>query len=163
MSILTSRKWILVAGVLLALVVLAVVGKKSVKAELVVAAAPEEVWRLITAGAEYRSWNPVLVPLEGNIALGDQVMYELTDNKGNKSTISARVKAFEAPRYLNQFGGIPGIITFNHEYILEPTDGGTRIIQQEEYRGLYIWFWDHEWLNGAYASVNKAIRRKIGE
>ena len=158
-----SFKWVLVVGMLLAFVTLAVTGRKSVKAELFVAATPEEVWRVIIDGSDYQSWNPLLVPLEGDIALGNKVTYEMTDNKGNKSNISARVKAFETNRYLNQFGGIPGIITFNHEYKLEPLDGGTRIIQQEEYRGLYVWFWDPEWLNGAYADVNEAISRKIGE
>ena len=40
--------------------------------------------------------------------------------------IKSRVELFDPPRHLNQFGGYVGVITFDHHYILEPVDGGTR-------------------------------------
>ena len=49
------------------------------------------------------------------------------------------------------------MLTFNHQYILQPEDGGTRIIQHEEYRGLGVWFWDESWVTPAYASINEAL------
>ncbi|MEK9553523.1 MAG: hypothetical protein VW446_09705, partial [Alphaproteobacteria bacterium] len=49
--------------------------------------------------------------------------------------IKSRVELFDAPRHLNQFGGYVGIITFDHHYILEPVEGGTRVVQREDYTG----------------------------
>ena len=45
----------------------------------------------------------------------------------------------EPNRELNQVGSVPLVLTFDHQYLLEPADGGTRIVQHEVYRGLGVW------------------------
>ena len=37
---------------------------------------------------------------------------------------------------LRQSGGLPGILTFDHRWLLEPVEGGTRVIQHEVDRGI---------------------------
>ena len=62
---------------------------------------------------------------------------------------------------MNQFGGYTGIITFDHHYILEKVDGGTKVIQREEYTGVYMNFWDASWVEPAYGRVNEALRDEV--
>ena len=62
---------------------------------------------------------------------------------------------------LNQYGGTPGILTFDHNYYLIPEDGGTRVIQKEEYNGIGVLFWDSGWVEGAYRNVNHALKDKV--
>ena len=63
-------------------------------------------------------------------------------------------------RELNQVGGIPGILNFDYKWLLEPVDGGTRVVQHEEYHGIGVWFWDESWVEPAYANTFRSARGK---
>ena len=64
---------------------------------------------------------------------------------------------------LNQFGGMRGILTFDHQWLLEPVEGGTKVIQHEEYRGIGVWFWDYSWVEPAYTKANDALKKRVME
>ena len=64
-------------------------------------------------------------------------------------------------RLLNQRGGIWGMLTFDHRWELEPVEGGTRLVQHEEYRGLFLPFWDYSWVEPAYAKANEGLKRRV--
>ena len=62
-------KWLIGFSVVIALlVVTGLLVKKSVRAEIVVAAAPGEVWATITNPSTYGEWNPIFVAYEGTFA-----------------------------------------------------------------------------------------------
>ena len=65
------------------------------------------------------------------------------------------------PGELNQGGGIFGILTFDHRWLLEPVEEGTRVTQHEEYRGIWVWFWDAGWVEPSYRKANEALRDRI--
>ncbi len=48
---------------------------------------------------------------------------------------------------------IRGILTFNHKWLLDPIDGGTRVTQHEEYRGIDVLFWGYSCGEPAYSQV----------
>ena len=75
--------------------------------------------------------------------------------------IKSKVVKFEPPFHLNQFGGYRGIITFDHHYILEKVEEGTKVIQKEEYTGFYVNFWDSSWVEPAYNQVNEALKKEV--
>lgn len=62
---------------------------------------------------------------------------------------------------LNQVGGIPGVLTFDHTWRLEVVDGGTRVTQSEEYRGIGVLFWDPAWVEEAYEQANFNLRDRV--
>ena len=134
---------------------------KTVHTELVIPAQPEEVWAVLADGSKYGEWNPVLVPVEGQLREGAAVRYQMTEPNGNQSMIDSKVVKMIPNQKLNQFGGIRGIITFDHTYLLEPVSGGTKVTQHEEYRGVYVPFWDASWVEPAYAKVNEALRDRV--
>ena len=111
--------------------------------------------------AGYKAWNPVLVPIEGELREGEKIKYQMTQPDGKQSDVMARVKKMVELKELNQGGGIPGILTFDHKWQLERVDGGTRVIQHEEYRGIGVWFWDESWVEPAYARANEALRKRV--
>lgn len=142
---------------------LAVPACKTVHTELFIPAQPEEVWAVLADGAKYEEWNPVLVPVAGELREGEAVRYRMTEPNGKESMIDSKVVRMVPNEKLNQFGGVPGIITFDHTYLLEVVAGGTRVTQHEEYRGVYVPFWDASWVEGAYAKVNEALRDRVLE
>ena len=125
-------------------------GHKSVHAERVIPATPGEVWAVLSDPTTHSEWNPVIVPREGTLTEGTTVSHDLADKSGKWTRVQARVKRVVPERELNQVGGWPGILTFDHQWLLEPVEGGTRVVQHEEYRGLGVWFWDPSWYEDAY-------------
>lgn len=153
-----------IAGGLVAVVIaLALTGHKQVHAELVVAAPPKAVWSVLTDASGYAEWNPVFTKVEGTYARDAEMAYKMKDEAGKEHDVKAKVIKFDEARELNQFGGMRGVMTFDHHWILEPTDGGTKVIQHEEYRGIGVWFWDPSWFETAYGNANEALRDRVLE
>ena len=148
----------LIGGVIVALSLL---GHKSVHAELVIPAPPEAIWSVLTDAAGYKDWNPVFTRVEGEYREGAKMAYQMRDESGKETSVTATVVKFDEARELNQFGGMRGILTFDHHWFLEPVEGGTRVTQHEEYRGIGVWFWDPSWFETAYARANEALRDRV--
>ena len=157
-----TTKWAAAAtGLGVAVMALSIFGHKQVHAELVVPATPEQVWSVITDPAGYPGWNPVFVGVEGTYAEGAKMAYKLKDQSGKVSDVTAMVMRFEPGKELNQYGGLRGVLTFDHQWLLEPVEGGTRVIQHEEYRGIGVWFWDPSWFEGAYQRAIEGLKARL--
>ncbi|MEM6296482.1 MAG: SRPBCC family protein [Myxococcota bacterium] len=140
---------------------LALTGHKSVHAELIIPAPPDAVWATITDASSYAAWNPVFVKVEGTYEEGSSMQYAMKDASGQTTDVTSTVVKADPGVELNQFGGIRGVITFDHHWLLEPVEGGTRVTQHEEYRGLGVWFWDPSWYEGAYGRALEGLRDRL--
>ena len=136
-------------------------GHKDVFTEIFIEASPEEVWAVITDAESYSDWNNVIVQAQGSYAQGATIKNLVAEKDGKTNWINSKVEIYDQPRHLNQFGGYLGVITFDHHYILEAVEGGTRVVQREDYTGLYVHFWDHEWLEPGYSRVNEGLRKEV--
>ena len=153
-------KWLAVLiGVII--MVFSLFGHGVVHTEIVIPASPAQVWAILTDGPGYKEWNPVLVPAEGQLKQGHTLKYMMTDNTGKQSEVKSEVIEMINEKKLNQFGGMRGILTFDHQWLLEPLEGGTKVIQHEEYRGIGVWFWDYSWVEPAYMKANEALKSRV--
>lgn len=166
------KKWIKsITKALVALGLLLTAGQvfamKTVRHEIIIPATPEQVWAVISDISRYSQWNPTLKPRgdikQGALAVGDKIKYEFTDSEGNKTNIAAKVKQVIPNQLLSQKGGIPGFITYHNYYTLEPLDGGahTKLTIREEYRGIYVCFWDTTSTEQAYGLMNEAVAKQV--
>jgi hypothetical protein len=136
-------------------------GCKAVHTEITIPADQEIIWSVLTDASGYKAWNPVLVLIEGVLREGEKLKYQMTQPDGKQSEIIARVKKMVELKELNQSGGIPGILTFDHKWLLKPADEDTRVTQHEEYRGVGVLFWDASWVEPSYRKVNEALRNRV--
>ena len=158
-----SSKWVLIGIAIIAvLMVLYLLGRKSVSTEVVIQATPNEVWSVLTDVAKVREWNQILIPLEGTLAKGNTLKYEFHQEEGGKPAVmEALVKAIEPEQLLNQQGGMQFLLTFDHKYILEPTDNGTRVRIEEYYRGIMVPFWNPQPVESAYHRLLLALKDRV--
>ena len=156
-------KWIFgtVALLALTLVILFLLGRKTFHAEITIDATPEEVWSVLVDVSGYAAWNPLLVPISGEIREGAEVEYRMTQPNGAQSTMKSRIGKVVALKELHQRAGIPGVLTAHHSYRLEPTQGGTRVIQHEIDNGVAMLFWDSSWVQPTYEKVNQALKLRV--
>ena len=75
--------------------------------------------------------------------------------------IDAVVKTVVLGREIRQLGGIPGLLTFDHQWLLEPDGDGTRVIQHEVDRGLLLWLWYSSWIVPSYTGASEALRDRV--
>ncbi|MCT4644409.1 MAG: SRPBCC domain-containing protein [Carboxylicivirga sp.] len=157
-----KSKWFLFVGIpILILLILASTGRKSVHAEIIIKAKPSQVWKVLMDKAAYADWNTVLVPTEGDLIEGTTVKYMFYQDENNKSVIPSKVKKITENKLLNQGGGMTGILTYNHKYMLEEVSEGTKLIIHEDYRGVGVHFWNPSPVEKAYERLCLQIKKRV--
>lgn len=147
-------------ALLLVIAAAAIFSKKTYQVERVINAPPEAVWAVLMDTANYGDWNPVFVKVEGTYADG-KVVNTFKDPSGKLYEVANSVKAVEPNRRLRQTGGMAGVLTFDHQWLLQPAEGGTKVTQYEVDRGLYVWFWDDSWILPKYNETLEALDREV--
>ena len=153
----------IVGGIIVFLVVLILTGRKSVHNEITINASREQVWEVLTNIDNYPSWNPVMKVLEGEILEGTKIRYQFTQDENNISEIEATVLKVIPNTLLNQGGGIPMVLTYDHKYALEPIGNSTKVTIHEDYKGLGVNFWNPKPVEEAYKRLNIALKNATEE
>ncbi|GLS27548.1 SRPBCC domain-containing protein [Marinibactrum halimedae] len=147
--------------IILGLISLGLISCASVNNEIVIEASPNEVWEVLTNTSAYAEWNPVILDPQGTFIEGGKVVMQFKEPSGKQYEIKAKVKQVVPEKLLNQYGGTWGIITFDHSYTLEQVPEGTKVTIHEDYKGLYVPFWDHSQMEVSYAKVNEALKKRV--
>ncbi len=154
--LLVNSKWMLVAfAVIAVLLILYLVGKKSVTTEISINASKERVWQLLANVDYINEWNKVLIPAKGNLQEGNTILYEFFQQEGGApAEMEAKVVSMISMELINQKGGMTGILTFDHKYLISEENGITNVKIHEVYRGIMVPFWNP-------APVEKAYKRLL--
>lgn len=158
MAIFTNKWTLIIGAIVVILLLLYLLGRKSVHTELTISASPQEVWKALM---DPGSWNPVLIPIEGDLVEGSNIKYKFVQDENTTSEIPAKVKKIVERALLNQTGGMAGILTFDHRYILEADEDGTKVTIHEDYRGIMVPFWNPAPVEKAYEKLIKALKNKV--
>ena len=155
------NKWLIGGLVIVALLIVAgLLIKKSVRAEIVINASPQEVWSTITNPSTYGDWNPIFVHYEGTFAEGNTLTLQMM--MGDTPTpVQVSVKDLVVDEWLHQGGGYPVILTYDHNWYLEAVPEGTKVTQHEYYTGLYVLFWDPTPAKLLYEEGNKNLKARL--
>ena len=129
-------------SIIVALVAVAFLTTKTFHVERVIAIDEAILWEILSDTERYHEWNPVFVGVDGAYEEGASLTNTVRFPTGALVEMPAQVKTVTPLREVHQHGGTPGVITFDHQWLLEPVEGGTRVIQHELDRGIYLWFWD---------------------
>ena len=158
--LLTILKWF-VLPLAIILIILTLTGKKTFHIEVSVPAPPEQVWAVLMDTSSYPEWNPVFIKVDGQYQAGKTVKSTVRPPTGKDLHIDAKVLTVSPNRELRQFGGMTGLLTFDHQWLLESTDEGTKVIQHEVDKGLFMWFWDSSWIEPSYTDVSEALKQRV--
>ncbi|MEL6536260.1 MAG: SRPBCC family protein [Bacteroidota bacterium] len=165
MALFASRWLVAVLILVSVLLVLFLVGKRSVHTEIEISASPDRIWSVLTDYSTAAQWNKVLLPVEGDLQVGNRIRYEFyQEENGEPSLITARVKQLVPNELINQTGGIPGVLTFDHQYVISYDNRGvTTVIIQETYRGVMVPFWNPKPVERAYARLLSLLKARVLE
>lgn len=155
-------KWGL-AALLVIVAAAALFAKNEFHVETVIAAPPEKIWSILVDTQRYPKWNPVFIGVDDSYEQNRDIVNTLRFPDDSDVAMKATVKALVTNRELRQKGGVPGFLTFDHRWLLEPLEGGKRFIQHEIDRGLWMWFWNSDWIEPAYSKILDALAERASK
>lgn len=129
-------------------------------------ATPEQVWGVLTDLTAYPAWNPFIVRAEGVVEAGRRLSLTMQPVGGRAMTLRPRLVEVDVPRRLRWRGtvGVPGLMDAEHSFTLEPRGSGTRLVHQEDFRGVLVPFLaaslDRNTLP-AFGAMNEALRSRV--
>lgn len=128
-----------------------------------IAASPEQVWAILVDLASYPQWNPLFREVSGQLTPESRVtLKSVHPVSGRIMTVKVKVLAAEPATELRWVSSLPGIMTGEHSFTLAPTDGGTRLVQTETYRGLLARFSAKTIgrTRASFQALNEAIKQR---
>jgi hypothetical protein len=109
---------------------------KSFASSIVIQAAPEAIWRVLTDAPAYPQWNTTVTRIDGAIALGKKVTVHAKVAPGRAFPV--KVVALVEPSRMVWSGGMPlGLFKGERVFELSPKAGGdVEFTMRENYSGL---------------------------
>jgi hypothetical protein len=113
---------------------------KKLSTEIEIEASPDRVWDILMDFPAYPVWNPFAVSIVGEARIGETLEVQLQPPGGKSMTFKPTVTELQAGNYFEWFGklGVRGVFDGRHQFRIEPTSSGTRLIQSEEFTGILV-------------------------
>ncbi|MEV0235526.1 SRPBCC domain-containing protein [Nonomuraea sp. NPDC050786] len=128
-------------------------------------ATPDQVWDVLVDFAGYKTWNPFIQEGSGQATVGSTLTLRMHPEDGKPMTFRPKVLAAEAGSRLRWIGHfiVPGLFDGTHEFVLTATNGGTRLVQSETFKGILVPFLG-KMIAGTernFARLNEALKRHV--
>ncbi len=100
---------------------------------------PKSVWKALMDFSSYPKWNPFITSIK---QVSDQQLVAVMRSGNSDMTFKPRILKMESQkefRWLGKLGGIGGLFTGEHYFLLSPERGGTLFRQGEKFSGILAW------------------------
>lgn len=105
--------------------------ENEVKTEIVIAAAPDDVWKVLVDFAAYAEWNPVMEYLE---VAGTKTKVRAAKGTPAEQDFDGEITSMK-PHVLRSQGGDPALFFGQHRWELHEHGSGTRLVNAESFSG----------------------------
>lgn len=136
-----------------------------IETEITIPAPAEQVWATLIAFDTYENWNPFIVRGRGRAVVGERL--ELTmQPKGKKAIVFKPIVTIVTPqRHLQWLGHllVPGVFDGRHEFLLEPNESSTRVVQRETFTGILpvLMGKQLDFVEENFNAFNAALRQRV--
>ncbi|MGB0121431.1 MAG: SRPBCC domain-containing protein [Solirubrobacterales bacterium] len=114
---------------------------REIKTRTTIAAAPDEVWKVLTDLESYENWNPFITSASGDVTEGQRLRLRIAPPDGRSMSFRPTVLKADPGRELRWLGrlGVRGIFDGEHYFQLRELDnGGTELLQGEKFTGMAV-------------------------
>jgi hypothetical protein len=115
--------------------------KKEIKTQIIIEAAPERVWEVLTNFEQYPNWNPFIKSLQGKVKEGEKIIVRLEPPGAKGMTFKPEVLAFNTNKEFKWIGHLffPGLFDGEHRFeLIDNGNGTTTFIQAEKFKGILV-------------------------
>jgi len=141
---------------------------KTINTSIEIGAPIDKVWETFVDFKRWPEWNPFVIDLSGNVAVGEKLSVRIRPPGGKAMTFKPKVLELESESELRWVGRflIPGIFDGEHRFQLEPISANrTRFTQGEEFRGLLVGLLMgkamHAKTTQGFENMNQALKDRV--
>jgi hypothetical protein len=134
--------------------------------EIHIAAAPAEVWSVLTDFTAFTEWNPFITEATGSVAVGSRLEVRMEPPGGRAMTFKPLVTEATEPVSFEWLGRVlmSGMFDGRHRFDLEETAGGTRLTHSERFTGLMVPILARALdtrIRAGFVSLNEALKTRV--
>ena len=137
---------------------------KEIKTEILINAAPEKVWSILTNFEKYPDWNPFIKSINGELKVGNKIIAHLEPPEAKGMTFKPTVLSYEANKEFSWLGHLlfAGLFDGQHKFeLIDNKNGTTTFIQSEKFKGILVPLFkkmlDYNTVNG-FNAMNKKLK-----
>lgn len=111
---------------------------RRIETSIEIEARPQDVWAVLVDVDRYPEWSPFRI--SGRIREGERLEVRMQGPGGRPVTFRPTLTSVEPGRRLAWLGrvGVRGLFDGHHQFDLEQTGSGTRLVHHEEFRGVLV-------------------------
>jgi hypothetical protein len=142
---------------------------KEIKSSIEIAAAPEEVFRVLSDFPDYPSWNPFIVSITGEPREGEGLVVITRPPGSIEMRMNARIAKLEEPRELRWKTrlGLPGLFDGEDIFSIEPSgEGRVSFTHKKVFKGIFSPFFSKklkDTTTRGFDEMNQALKRRVEE
>ncbi|MEJ7678029.1 MAG: SRPBCC domain-containing protein [Segetibacter sp.] len=112
-----------------------------IKTEIIINAAPEKVWAILTNFDNYPNWNPFIRSIQGEVKVGNKIIIKIEPPGAKGMTFNPKVLTFETNKELKWLGPLlfTGVFDGEHKFeLIDNRNSTTTFIQSEKFKGVLV-------------------------
>lgn len=138
---------------------------EEIRTQIIIQAAPEKVWMILTDFKNYPNWNSFIPRIEGQIKEGKRLIVKIQppSKKGMifKPTVTSKIENREL-KWLGRLF-IKGFFDGEHKFeIIDNNNGTVTFIQSEKFSGVLVRLFNFDTTEKGFEEMNKQLK-KIAE
>ena len=110
---------------------------KTIDAEIDIATAPHEIWRVLTRFSDYGQWNPFITRIDGTPGLGETITVHIATGAGVSLPVEAEIVTFKPDEELVWRSKLlaKGVFDRDHSIKLAANATGCIVWQTQTFEG----------------------------
>ena len=134
---------------------------KEIKTEIVIQAAPEKIWKILTDFESYPQWNPFIVSVTGDVEKGNKIAVSIKPPDGKEMIFKPIILTKIDSKELSWQGRLlfNGLFDGKHKFeLIDNGNGTTRFIQSEKFSGIFVWLFNPENTKNGFNKMNQKLK-----
>lgn len=114
---------------------------KKLTTEIIINAAPQKIWSILTGFEHYPTWNPFITSITGDVGVGNKITVRLEPPEASGMTMTPTVLALETEKEFRWIGHLlfPGLFDGEHKFeLIDNNNGTTTFVQSEKFTGILV-------------------------
>lgn len=134
---------------------------KEIKTKIVIQAAPEKIWKILTDFENYPHWNSFITSITGEVEKGNKIIVSIKPPKGKGMTFKPTILTKTDNKELSWRGKLlfKGLFDGTHLFeLIDNGDGTTTFIQSEKFSGIFVWLFNLQKTRNGFNEMNKKLK-----
>lgn len=134
---------------------------KEIKTSIEINATPEKIWSILTDFEHYPDWNPFIISLKGDPAVGKTIQVKIQPPQSMAMTFSPTVLSFKENREFSWIGKVifSGLFDGEHKFeLINHQNGTVTFVQSEVFKGIFVRFFNPQKTREGFQLMNQKLK-----